>query len=305
MSAQLTITGLTLESRAGSSIIKDVSLQLTSARRVALVGESGSGKSMTLLAIAGLLPGGVRVTGGSISLNQRLLEQLPPRERRAVCGRQIGVVFQEPMTALNPVMRIDAQLKESRLRRPGADASGRWCVEALGAVGLPRPEKLLRSWPHQLSGGMRQRVLVAMALAPDPEVILADEPTTALDPLTRQLVLDQLSQKAAAGASVLLVSHDLAAVRGWADDIVVMRHGRICERGGASEVLDTPAHPYTRGLLACAPTLAAGGPLQQLEDLMEEDAPLVQGRRPWLGDAGPSEMLDLGGGRQIGVSIEP
>lgn len=308
MTPRLSIDALHLATRSGTDLVQSASFDVPAGDRIALVGESGSGKSLTLLSVAGLLPPGVRQMAGRIRLDGRVLDELSTTQRRSHCGLDIGMVFQEPMTALNPVLRIKAQLVEVRARRKGADAGVGWCITALREMALPDPEALLRVWPHQLSGGMRQRVLVAMALAAEPGLVLADEPTTALDPVTRRIVLDRLSLAATRGAGVLLVTHDLTSVAHWADHVVVMRSGHICERGPANLVLDHPAHPYTRGLLACAPTIMGHGRLPELEATVDQPAlqrEVVSGSVPWWPGRSRYRLFELGDGHGIGVSAEP
>lgn len=266
MEHALDVIGLGVVDNSGSQLVDGVDLCVQRGRMTALVGESGSGKTMTALAVLGLLPAGVSRNAGSI----RILGQDVGKDHqlhRSMLGRDIAMVFQEPMTALNPVMRIDAQLIEARSRRmkQGGQRSQAWCMAALEAVGLERPDVVARQFPHELSGGMRQRVLLAMGLAPEPALLLADEPTTALDAVNRREALDLLGAAARGGAGVLLITHDLGSVRGWADRVVVMRSGRVCEQGEADEVLTSPQHPYTQGLLACVPRPGIRGDLPEIQ----------------------------------------
>lgn len=305
---RLSIDTLHLVSNAGLDLVQDASFDVPAGERTALVGESGSGKSLSVLAIAGLLPNGVTHVSGTIKLNGQSLTELPAAQRRAHCGRDIGIVFQEPMTALNPVHSIASQLIEARRALVGADADATWAQGALAELALPEPASLLHAWPHQLSGGMRQRVLVAMALAASPSLVLADEPTTALDPITRSVVLDRLSAAAKAGAGVLLVTHDLASVQQWADHVVVMLAGHVCESGPAAVVLRTPAHPYTRGLLACAPTMFGKGPLIELESTVDPAAlakEVAPGNVPWWPDRPDYRLIELDTEHRVAVSGEP
>ena len=308
MMPRLAIESLHLMSQSGDNLVQCASFDVPAGSRTALVGESGSGKSLSLLAVAGLLPPGVRQMDGRIRLDGQLLNDLSPADRRSHCGLDIGMVFQEPMTALNPVLRIGTQLVEARARRTGADASAKWCEASLEEMALPDARALLRAWPHQLSGGMRQRILVAMALAAEPGLVLADEPTTALDPVTRHIVLDRLSLAAAQGAGVLLVTHDISCVATWADHVVVMRSGHICESGPTRLVLDHPSHPYTRGLLACAPTIEGTGRLVELEAMVDqaalEEKNAVGAVLWWPGRPG-YQLADLGDGHRIAISAEP
>lgn len=308
MSTSVQVDGLTLGVRKGKSLVQDVSFSLSGGSRTALVGESGSGKSLTVLAIAGLLPPAIEQRGGHIWMNGTSLHREAPARRRRRCGREIGVVFQEPMTALNPVLRIEAQLLEARARRAGAVCDVAWCNDALAAMQLNDPTRVRRAWPHELSGGMRQRVLVAMALAAEPGLVLADEPTTALDPLTRRTVLKRLSMEAKRGAAVLLVTHDLSSMPSWADQVVVLRAGRVCEAGPASLVLQSPVHPYTRGLLQCTPTTSCKRSLVELEamDVGETLSQPIEGQGlPWWPGRSGYALVELADGRQVGISSEP
>ena len=255
--------------------IDGVSLHVAAGETLALVGESGSGKSVTALATLGLLPHppGV-VDGGEVLFEGRDLRKLGERERRTLRGRRIGMIFQDPMTSLNPLLTIERQLTEvlqvhegisRRAARPRAAAG-------LAEVGIPAPESCLDAWPHELSGGMRQRVMIAMALLCRPALLIADEPTTALDVTIQAQILDLLrGLREEHGMALLLITHDLGVVAGHADRVAVMYAGRIVEQGDARPLFHSPAHPYTRGLLASVPTLAG-----------DPDAPLpsIDGQPP-------------------------
>jgi oligopeptide/dipeptide ABC transporter ATP-binding protein len=231
-----------------------VSLRVEAGECVALVGESGCGKTTFALACMRLLPPGGRIAGGSIRLDGRELLSLSEREMDSVRGAQLGLIFQEPSAALDPVMRVGAQVAEP-LEIHGlarGEEARRRVVETLRAVGLRDPERLLPEVPHRLSGGMRQRVGIAAAIAAGPRVLFADEPTTALDAPLRASVLDLLDRRRREdGSSVVLISHDLVSVGRRADRIAVLYAGRVVEEGPASDVLGSPIHPYTRALLAC------------------------------------------------------
>jgi oligopeptide/dipeptide ABC transporter ATP-binding protein len=240
--------------------VDHVSLDVPRGRTVALVGESGCGKSVTALSILRLLPTPpARVEGGQILLEGRDLLTLPEREMRKVRGGRVGMVFQEPMTSLNPVYTVGFQITEAI--RLHLDVSGRearrLAVEGLARVGFPEPARRVDSYPHELSGGMRQRVLIAIALACSPALLIADEPTTALDATVQAQILDLLGRlRAETDLSLLLIAHDLALVGEVADDLVVLYAGVVVERGPAREVLASPAHPYTRALLRSIPPRA-------------------------------------------------
>ncbi|WP_437991547.1 oligopeptide/dipeptide ABC transporter ATP-binding protein [Sorangium sp. So ce145] len=234
-----------------------VSFTVPRGRTVALVGESGCGKTVTALSILRLLPAPyASIDGGSIELDGQDLLALSEREMRAVRGGKIGMIFQEPMTSLNPVYTVSAQIAEAiRLHRPMSRGDARlYAVNLLRKVGFPEPEVRANSYPHELSGGMRQRVMIAMALAPEPSLLIADEPTTALDTTTQAQILDLLERlKAETSMSLLLIAHDLAVVGELADEIVVLYAGVVVEQGPARDVLAGPSHPYTRALLRSIP----------------------------------------------------
>jgi peptide/nickel transport system ATP-binding protein len=234
-----------------------VSFDVPAGRTVALVGESGCGKSATAQAILRILPTPpASIDGGQILLGDRDLLKLPERAMREVRGGRVGMVFQEPMTSLNPVYTAGFQIMEAiRLhRRVSRGDARREAIEGLARVGFPEPQRHVDSYPHELSGGMRQRVLIAMALACRPGLLIADEPTTALDATVQAQILDLLQRlREEDGMSLLLIAHDLALVGEIADEIVVLYAGVVVERGPARAVLDAPAHPYTRALLASVP----------------------------------------------------
>ncbi|MGK3988521.1 oligopeptide/dipeptide ABC transporter ATP-binding protein [Sorangium sp. So ce136] len=238
-------------------VLDGVSFTVPRGRTVALVGESGCGKTVTALSILRLLPAPyASIDGGSIELEGKDLLALGEREMRAVRGGKIAMIFQEPMTSLNPVYTVGAQIAEAiRLHRPMSRGDARlYAVSLLRKVGFPEPEVRANSYPHELSGGMRQRVMIAMALAPGPSLLIADEPTTALDMTTQAQILDLLERlKAESSMSLLLIAHDLAVVGELADDIVVLYAGVVVEQGPARDVLAAPSHPYTRSLLRSIP----------------------------------------------------
>ena len=231
--------------------VRDVSLEVAAGGSLGVVGESGSGKSLTLRALMGLLPPGVRVDSGTVELAGEQLHFAGAAARRSRRGR-LAMVFQDPLSGLDPVYTVGAQVAEVPRRVLGASASASRlrAVELLRMVGMPDPEQRAHAFPHQLSGGMRQRVLIAMALASEPKVLLCDEPTTALDVTVQAQVLELLGDlRQRLGVAVVFVSHDLAVVRQVADELAVMYTGRVIETGPTKEVLERPAHPYTLGLL--------------------------------------------------------
>jgi peptide/nickel transport system ATP-binding protein len=223
---------------------------------VALVGESGSGKSITGFSINGLLSPPGRIMAGEVRLGGRNLLDLTEEEMRQVRGKRISMIFQDPMMTLNPVLRIETQMIDA-LRaheRIGTQAARARCVAALTEVGIAAPQERLRAYPHQLSGGMRQRVAIAIALLHNPELIIADEPTTALDVTIQGQILAVVQRLCKErGTALVWITHDLAVVAGIADRIAVMYAGRIVEVGPIDDVLDRPAHPYTRGLIDSVP----------------------------------------------------
>ncbi len=239
-------------------ILRGVDLEVDRGETVAVVGESGSGKSFTALTIAGLLPDAARATGGEVLLEGTDLLALRESQRRRVRGAEIGLVYQDPMTSLNPVMRVGRQVAEVLTAHGWSRAEAqKRTVEVLGEVGLPSPEKLARLYPHQLSGGMRQRVLIACAVAPRPKVLIADEPTTALDVTIQQQILELVAGlRDDYGLAVVWITHDLGVVARIADRVAVMYAGRVIETGPLRPVYADPQHPYTDGLLRSIPTEA-------------------------------------------------
>ncbi|GGL19508.1 ATP-binding cassette domain-containing protein [Nocardia jinanensis] len=248
----------------GSPTVSGISFALTAGEVLALVGESGSGKSLTAAAIIGLLPRTARITGGAVRFRHGTrspvdLTALPERRLAAYRGSGIGMVFQNPLGALDPAHRISAQLDEVLTRhRPGSPRAARreLATEWLTKVGFDAPERVLGAYPHELSGGMRQRVALALAALSEPAVLIADEPTTALDTVVQRQILDLLRDVTrATGSSLLLITHDFDVVAHMADTVAVLAQGRVVEQGPRDTVLTAPAHPYTRRLLAAVPRL--------------------------------------------------
>jgi peptide/nickel transport system ATP-binding protein len=238
----------------GLSLISDVSFTLRAGERVGLIGESGCGKSLTALAMLGLLPEGLRATG-SVRLSGVDGDLVGASERRLakIRGQRIAMVFQEPMTALNPVMRVGKQIAETMLlhdTKPDRRAALRAAVNMLARVRVPEPADAARAYPHQLSGGQRQRAMLAIALANDPDLLICDEPTTALDVTVQAQILDLILEGVTErGSALLFITHDLAVVATICQRVLVMYGGRIVEAGTVNEVFTRPRHPYTRGLL--------------------------------------------------------
>ncbi|MFF2141398.1 dipeptide ABC transporter ATP-binding protein [Kitasatospora sp. NPDC058190] len=244
--------------------VRGVNLTLRRGETLGIVGESGSGKSVTALSVLGLLPGTARV-GGSVRLDGRELVGLPGRELAAIRGRQVAMVFQDPLSAFTPVYRIGDQIAEAvRVHQKVDKATARRrAAELLDLVGIPAPDRALDSFPHEFSGGMRQRAMIAMAVANQPDILLADEPTTALDVTIQAQVLDVLrTAQRETGAALVLVSHDLGVIAGTADRVAVMYAGRVVETATVDELFAAPRHPYTLGLIGALPRLdGRGGPL--------------------------------------------
>ncbi|GGL94743.1 MULTISPECIES: ABC transporter ATP-binding protein [Micromonospora] len=259
MDPLLQVTDLRVSFPGGSGpvhAVNGVSLTLTAGRTLAVLGESGSGKSVTAQAVMGILDVPPARVAGSVTLRGRELLTLSPRDRDRVSGEEIGMVFQDAMAALNPVFTVGDQLTELLRVRRGlsrADARRR-AVELLDRVRIPAATDRVKDYPHQFSGGMRQRVMIALAIALEPAVLIADEPTTALDVTVQAQVMELIAEiQRDSGMALLLITHDLGVVAEVADDVAVMYAGRIVERGTVEQIFDGPAHPYTEGLLASMP----------------------------------------------------
>ncbi len=261
--ALLTVSGLTVRLRdpaAGSNrewaVVRDVSFEVVRGECFALVGESGCGKSLTALALTRLPPTDGGGVGGEVTLEAQALLQVPPATLRRIRRSSIAYVFQDPAVAFNPVLRIESQLRETLPAGDTRAASHVRACELLDSVQLPHPRRILRAYPHELSGGMLQRVALAMALAANPRLLVADEPTTALDVTTQHAILTLLDRlRHERELSVLLIAHNLGLVARHADTMAVMYAGEIVERGPVERVLRRPAHPYTAGLLQAVPRL--------------------------------------------------
>jgi len=256
----LDIRGLTttLGRHGQTTILEDVTLEVSAGEVLGVVGESGSGKSMLALAIMGLLPSGIQCSAGSISLLGDNLTTGSPSAWRSRRGRDMAMVFQEPMSSLNPVMRIGDQIEEVLRRRLGlkGDAANRRALDLLERVEIPSAKSRLAVYPHEMSGGMRQRVMIAMALACDPKLLIADEPTTALDVTIQAQILDLLRTiQRDTGMALMLITHDLGVIAEMADRVMVLYAGRVAESAPVRALFDTPSHPYSRALLDSVPTV--------------------------------------------------
>jgi oligopeptide/dipeptide ABC transporter ATP-binding protein len=238
------------------TIVDDVSFDVGAGETLALVGESGCGKSLTMLSVMGLHPvPPAEVTAGSVVLGGRDLRAMSEADRRAVRGAEIAMVYQDPMTSLNPLMRVGDQITEVLLAHGKTrHEAGARAIEVLGEVGIPRPARAARAYPHEFSGGMRQRVVIAMALALRPKVLIADEPTTALDVTIQQQIISLVARlREQLSMGVIWVTHDLGVVARVAQRVLVMYAGHVVEEGPTAAVFATPEHPYTAGLLAAIP----------------------------------------------------
>ena len=273
------------KTRAGNARVLDhVSLEVKEGEILGIVGESGCGKSMTALSIMGLVPNPPgKITAGSIKLAGQELVDMPIDTLRKIRGKEIGMIFQEPMTSLNPVFTVGEQIAESVRLHEGASnkAAAARAVEMLKSVEIPEAEARANAYPHQLSGGMRQRVMIAMALACSPRVLIADEPTTALDTTVQAQIFDLLQNlQDETGTAIVLITHDMGAVAELADTVAVMYAGRIVETGKVGTVLSHPDHPYTKGLITCVPHLSAS------PALLRERLTEIPGVVPALTDLG-------------------
>ena len=259
--------------RAGNARVLDhVSLEVKEGEILGIVGESGCGKSMTALSIMGLVPDPPgKVTSGSIKLEGREMVGLDNDALRQIRGKDIGMIFQEPMTSLNPVFTVGEQIAETvRLHEnTSQQAAMARAIEMLKAVEIPEAEIRAKAYPHQLSGGMRQRVMIAMALACKPRILIADEPTTALDTTVQAQIFDLLQDlQEETGTAIIMITHDMGAIAEMADTVAVMYAGKIVEKGTVNTVLSKPEHPYTKGLITCVPHLVLNPP-DIREELME------------------------------------
>jgi peptide/nickel transport system ATP-binding protein/oligopeptide transport system ATP-binding protein len=244
---------------ADVAVVRDLSFEVRAGETLGIVGESGCGKSMTALALMGLVPSPPgRVARGSIRLEGEELVGAGEARLRRVRGSEISMVFQEPMTSLNPVFTVGEQIAETARAHLGLSrrAARERAVDMLRLVGIPSPDARARDYPHQLSGGMRQRVMIAMAVSCRPKVLIADEPTTALDVTVQAQIFDLLNEiQRDFGAAIVLITHDMGAISEMADRVAVMYAGRVIEEAHADDVLDHPQHPYARGLISCIPAL--------------------------------------------------
>ncbi|MGF7034713.1 oligopeptide/dipeptide ABC transporter ATP-binding protein [Paenibacillus mucilaginosus] len=265
------------------TVVDEVTLDIKEGETLALVGESGSGKSVTALSVMRLLGGIGRTSQGQIRFGGRDLLRLPEAEMRSIRGREIAMIFQEPMSALNPVLTVGDQLKEMirrHTKRSGREA-GAYAVRLLEKVGLPRAAEVMKTYPHRLSGGMRQRIMIAMALSCSPKLLIADEPTTALDVTIQAQILGLMKElRDETGTAILLITHDLGVVAEMADKVAVMYAGQIVEQADVFTMFHQPAHPYTQGLLNSIVRLDAGeGRLEAIPGMVPSPRQMPKGCR--------------------------
>lgn len=274
MSALLEIEDLrvTFNTRYGEvTALDSVSMHVNAGETLGVVGESGCGKSITALSTMGLIPMPPgRIAGGAIRLNGEDLTKASDARMRALRGGEIAMIFQEPMTSLNPVFTVGDQIAEAIMlhQNVSRDQALKDAVALLDRVGIPSPDKRALDYPHQLSGGMRQRVMIAMAVSCRPKVLIADEPTTALDVTVQAQIFDLLNEiQRDYGSAIILITHDMGAISEMADRVAVMYAGRVIEDATADQVLDTPQHPYARGLISCIPALGKDDQMDRLAEI--------------------------------------
>ncbi len=275
MAATLEVRNLQTHFHTKAGVLRavdGVSFEVGEGKILGLVGESGSGKSVTGFSIMGLVDPPGRIVGGEVLFKGKNIVGMAEDEIRSLRGNRIAMIFQDPMMTLNPVLKVETQMIEAVQAHENVDRKTAWtrARDALGQVGIPSPEERLASYPHQFSGGMRQRVAIAIALLNKPDLIVADEPTTALDVTIQGQILYEVQKLARITRTALIwITHDLSVVASLADEICVMYAGRIVERGSVDDVLDKPAHPYTAGLIGSVPSRnARGRPLTQIPGVM-------------------------------------
>ncbi|WP_309085317.1 ABC transporter ATP-binding protein [Chelativorans sp.] len=279
--ALLEIENLTVEfdTAAGKlRAVDGISLSVNEGEVLAIVGESGSGKSVSMLAVMGLLPWTATVTADRISFQGRDILNLSPAERRRIVGNDIAMIFQEPIASLNPCFTVGFQIEETLRQHTDLDRSARRrrTLELLRSVGIPEPEDRLNAFPHQMSGGQCQRVMIAMALACNPKLLIADEPTTALDVTIQKQILDLLMRlQAETGMGMILITHDMGVVAETADRVIVQYKGRKMEEADVLSLFEAPKHRYTRALLSALPENAVGDRLPTVADFALDDTPYV------------------------------
>jgi peptide/nickel transport system ATP-binding protein len=317
----LEVTGLTLtfsREAATPNLLDGVSFSVREGETLCIVGESGSGKSVTSLALMGLLPSPpARIVAGTAMFEGQDLLKLPERALADIRGNRMSMIFQEPMTSLNPVYTVGQQIAEGIERHRGArkDEARAEALELLRQVGIPAAESRLDAYPHELSGGMRQRVMIAMALANRPKLLIADEPTTALDVTIQAQVLSLVrSLQQATGTAMVLITHDLGVVAEMADEVAVMYAGTIVECGSVAEIFDDPQHPYTIGLMGAVPTTGKRrGPLATIRGAVPPPEQMPRGCRfsprcpfaePRCHETAPATRM-IGGTHRVACHLAP
>ena len=262
----------------GVELVHDINFRVARGEAIGIVGESGSGKSLTALSVAGLLPAGLSVTSGRIVFDDWVISEFSERDLHRLRGKKISYVFQDPLAALNPTLTIGRQMIDVLKRHVGGsrETLRRRAVDGLASVGIQEPESRLRSYPHQFSGGMRQRVLIAMAMLCSPKLVIADEPTTALDVTVQANIIDLFRAIRRTGISLIFISHNIDVVLEFCDRVLVLYGGRVMEIGTVEEIGLRPQHPYTRALLECVPRL--GTQLDRLRAI--EGQPPLPGSQP-------------------------
>ena len=243
------------------SALNNVTFSIDYGEAVGIVGESGSGKSVAMLSVMRLLADNGRVSGGEITFDGKNLREISEKEMQALRGNEIGMIFQDPMTSLNPVFTIGNQLMEAILihNKISKSSARKKAIDVLKLVGIPNPERRIKQYPHEFSGGMRQRVMIAIALSCEPKLLIADEPTTALDVTIQAQILELMKDlKNKINMAIILITHDLGLVADVCEKVIVMYGGTIVEKGRVEEIFDDPRHPYTQGLLCCIPRLNMG-----------------------------------------------
>ena len=285
----LEVSNLTIHIKTHKGIVqavRDVNFYLNEQETLAVVGESGSGKSITMKGIMGILPKNGKVTEGTVMYNGKDLTKYTEREMQTIRGSEIAMVFQDPMTSLNPTMRIGKQIEEmlkAHKKDMTAEQRKARAIELLSLVGISNPEARYDQYPHQLSGGMRQRVVIAIALACDPKVLIADEPTTALDVTIQAQILDLIrGLNEQMNTSVLFITHDLGVVSELCDTVIVMYTGRIVEKAPVRELFNDPKHPYTVGLMSAIPRITKDRPpLETIEGVVPNPTERISGCSFW------------------------
>jgi oligopeptide/dipeptide ABC transporter ATP-binding protein len=312
----LRVRGLTVRTAKGITLVSDVDLDLAAGATLGIVGESGCGKTTTLRAIAGLLAPGLSITDGEIEANGRMLTKLSGKELSAVRGREVGVIWQDPLAALDPVIRVGHQIAEvvRAHERVSVSAAKTRAIELMSLVELPRTQDLFHSYPHQLSGGQRQRVVIAAALAAGPALLLADEPTTALDVTVQKQILRLFARlREELGLTLVIVSHDLAVVGEVCERVAIMYGGRVVEVGTTKATFTSPRHRYTAALLESVPSVATVGrrpvgiggnpPASVISDHCSF-APRCPAVKPICRSQRP-ELTGLGPGQQVAACYYP